>query len=78
MEHGFWIEKVANDPELFRICEPASDKYQRGVFQRSTFSLTESELRAELKKMGVTEAQSDMLIQQAREKFDSRGAPAPA
>lgn len=70
MEHtGFSVVKASHDPEVFRIMANVHDEYRPGHLRSTTDLLSEDELRAELKKLGVTDAHCDVLIQQAREKF---------
>ena len=69
MAEAFFLEKVSQDPEMFWIRWPVQDAKKPGLRYRSTESLSESAIRAELTKLGIAPERSDLLIQQAREKF---------
>jgi hypothetical protein len=62
----YGVIKVKNsDPEQFLIGWLSSD-LPKGCFMKTSGSLTEVQLRTELKKMGRTNAEADSLIERAR------------
>jgi hypothetical protein len=64
---GFKIVKVRDSkPEAFLILELDTDTPERALVEMSD-GLTASELRGERSKVGVAEADRDLMIQEARE-----------
>ena len=55
-----------SDPEVFWIAFMTTEG-RNGHFMKTSDDLTESELRAELQMMGLTKAEIDSRIQQARQ-----------